>query len=372
MLELKLDDIRYFNSYQQGLYPPAEHAAIINIARSLVGLHSARLTTPYITLFTRNKNFKRNSLREELYENKQLIKMRCMRKTLHIVPFDLAPIVYQATLNLRTQDWVRLSKQLKNHAKQIDRIREIVIEHIRDKPSSSKAIKEVINQKQYPSHVSSLLPLIIKQLWEEGVICYINASKDWLHEDRLYGYTSSFYPNLNLFKYEQTEAEKLLIIKYINTYGPVAQEDISWWAGLGISKVHKLLKEMPKQIIEVKIMGIEKVFYMTHSSVDYYLSIAKSPCKKWVRLLAYEDPYLKGYFYSRWRYIDLPYMSRLFNAIGEARASIMIDGHVAGTWGFLKKTKEIYWETFRKLTNEELYLLSAEIDEQQQWLNDNS
>lgn len=372
MLELKLDDIRYFNSYQQGLYPTEEYPAIISVARNLVGLHSARLTTPYVTLFSRNKNFIHHSLREELFENKQLIKMRCMRKTLHIVPLDLAPIVHQATLKLRTQDWVRLSKQVESQTKQIDRIREIIIEQIKEKPKSSKAIIEIISQKEPPSYCTTILPFIIKQLWEEGVICYINASKDWLHEDRVYGYTSSFYSDLNLSKYEQSEAENLLIRKYIHSYGPVAPEDISWWTGLGIGKVHKHLKEIQNHIIEVKIRGIEKAFYMTHVSLDHYFSIEKLPCKKWVKLLAYEDPYLKGYFYSRWRYIDQPYMSRLFNTIGEARSSIMIDGKVIGIWGFDKKSKEIIWESFIKLTGEDLYLLSVAIDEQQQWLNVNN
>jgi hypothetical protein len=43
----------------------------------------------------------------------------------------------------------------------------------------------------------------------------------------------------------------------------------------------------------------------------------------WLTLLAYEDPSLKGYYESRFLYVDQKHYRLLFNKIGESRASII-------------------------------------------------
>jgi hypothetical protein len=60
-----------------------------------------------------------------------------------------------------------------------------------------------------------------------------------------------------------------------------------------------------------------------------------------VALLAYEDPTLKGYHATRHRYVDQQHRDRLFNTIGEARASIALAGRYVGTWQFHRATRTI-------------------------------
>ena len=67
---------------------------------------------------------------------------------------------------------------------------------------------------------------------------------------------------------------------------------------------------------------------------------------EWVTLFAYEDPSLKGYYESRYRYVDKKYYNLLFNQIGEVRASILCNGKAIGIWEWDKKNKKIKLEYF--------------------------
>ncbi len=73
---------------------------IIQITNDLCGLHSTGLTTPYLSLFARSKNFKRTDLERELYVNKTLGRIRGMRRTLFIQTISMIPIVYAATFKI--------------------------------------------------------------------------------------------------------------------------------------------------------------------------------------------------------------------------------------------------------------------------------
>jgi len=69
----------------------------------------------------------------------------------------------------------------------------------------------------------------------------------------------------------------------------------------------------------------------------------------WVTLLAYEDPSLKGYYESRFRYVDKAFYSLLFNQIGEVRAGILHNGKAIGVWTWDKRQKKIQIEYFSEV-----------------------
>ena len=100
-------DVNKINEYtlmKHNILPGYQQSCIGNVARNHLGLHSARIMTPYTTLCSRLKGYNPQMLTSQLYKDKKLIKMRCMRTTLHIVPLDIASILHMATLDLRLSD----------------------------------------------------------------------------------------------------------------------------------------------------------------------------------------------------------------------------------------------------------------------------
>jgi hypothetical protein len=60
--------------------------SIIEVAGDVGGLHNTGPSTPYLSLFARVPGFSREMLAEEMYVRKSLVRIRCMRNTMHVLP----------------------------------------------------------------------------------------------------------------------------------------------------------------------------------------------------------------------------------------------------------------------------------------------
>jgi hypothetical protein len=182
--------------------------------------------------------------------------------------------------------------------------------------------------------------LAIKEAWERGSLCYLNSSIHWGKEIRNYGSTEILYPKLDLNGLCMAEAVEALVYAHIGQYGPVTSEDISWWSGLGVSRVKGAIDRLGSKIERVRVNGFNYECYMTAYDVQK-IRIFKEPSDDWIELLAYEDPSLKGYFTLRHFYADNRVLTALFNRIGEARASIVSNGEIVGTWTWNHRSNKI-------------------------------
>lgn len=322
-------------------------ATIRKISEKLIGLHSARLITPYSTLAARIPSFRTIDLYKEVIDRSNLIKLRCMRKTLHTVTLEDAPIVHMATKNMRMTDCYSFYKKNNYSESQIKRLKKDILAIV---ATEGRGISYIINILENKYDVS-LIRIVVKDLWEEGILCYQNMSKNWGKEDRIYNLTSKVYPSLKLESIDVSTAQEKLILKHIDNYGPVSLDDISWWSGIPKRVVEALISRIGELVIKVKLDIFEFDFYMTKS--DFLILDTfdfKSINNDWFALLAYEDSTLKGYYNSRLRYVDKENYKHLFNSIGEARASVIMNGKVVGTWVWNKKALDIELTMFLKLT----------------------
>lgn len=314
---MDLDTINEYIFIKHNIFPGTQRKDIVDVARNHLGLHSARIMTPYTTLCSRINGYNTKMLTSQLYEKKNLIKMRCMRTTLHMVPLDIASILHMATLDLRLAECRLFCSRNNIDINFIKDIREELIDFV-DSEKSSNEIESKILDKLFFCEIDlkkECAKKILKYLWEEGVFCYVNTADNWENEERKYSITKKFYPNLDLEKYSTSDAQRLLVYEYIKKFGPATLKDLSWWSGLSKKTIKKIIDEYHYSIIEFKINNFESSFYVLEE--EYHkLEQYKTKGIEWVTLLAYEDPSLKGYYESRSRYVNKEYYNLLFNQIG--------------------------------------------------------
>ncbi|MFB5760582.1 DNA glycosylase AlkZ-like family protein [Paenibacillus medicaginis] len=357
-------DISNYRFYKQYVTPYFKGRQVVEIAGHLVGLHAARLSTPYVTLFARLEGFRPADLRDALHIHNQLIKTRCMRKTLHILPLPLVPVAHYATYAQRLSD-VRVRHKaldLNNRNKQVGAYKQTITELLRHSPKSARAICESItsDEDEYP-----VVQAVIKDLWEEGILCYLNLSEYWYKEERVYGYTYDCYPEMRRPVLEVSEARASLIYKHICAYGPVTEKDISWWSGIGISEVRRIIHHYSSRLVTLNVEGFEPPLFMERED---YMRCTSQHIPPWTALLAYEDPSLKGYYNSRCLYVSNDNYPRLFNTIGEARASLVCNGQVIGIWSWDRKTKRVQTEYFTSLDRESVESIDQQIKQMELFL----
>lgn len=336
-------------SKKHNILPNSQSNDLIEVVNNHVGLHSARIQTPFFTLCSRLNSFTPDMLISALYKSKELIKLRCMRTTLHIVSHENADILHSATLKLRIAECLRQFKKYNLSLSNLDDLRSAIRDFIAVNPCQPKILESYIEGHlrdiYIDEHKKSLAKYVLKYCWEFGDICYINKTDDWERENRLYGLTSNEYPKFDLNTLNEMEAQKKLAYLYIKCFGPVTLNDFSWWSGLSPRIMRDAVEENSDKFDIVHVEGFDSEFYILKSEIENIISFTV-PKDDWVALLAYEDPSLKGYFESRKRFVNEPDYRRLFNAIGEARASIIQNGKVIGIWSWNKKTKSIELEFF--------------------------
>ena len=210
---------------------------------------------------------------------------------------------------------------------------------------TSDDIVNHISIKHFGIYKKEICKNVIKYCWESGNICYVNKNSNWNRENRYFGLTKNYYPNLDLNMFEEKEAQRLLVLAHVKNYGPVTIKDIMWWSGLNKQVIKRCLMELNNDIVAVNINGFDNVCFMEKISFEKYQDFNETNLE-WMELLAYEDSSLKGYFETRFRYVDEKYYDRLFNQIGEVRASILYNGVAIGTWYYNLKAKKIVYSIF--------------------------
>lgn len=345
---MNFDIVNEYCLKKHSVLPNTQLNDIEDISRNHLGLHSARIMTPFMTLCSRVNNFKPDNLISDLYVEKKIIKLRCMRTTLHIVPIDMASIFHKATLDIRLSDCKLFFKKNNINDEKIYFFKNILSEFITYPRTSYEIECEIKKYIDFGDEIfkKNFSKKLLKYYWEIGFLCYVNTARCWEKEDRKYGLTKLFYPNINFDLYDIDIAKEKLIMEYIKVYGPATLKDIVWWSGISANDIKKILNNNINLIHEIEIDGY--ILYMLET--EYPNLINYSPLKDdWVALLAYEDPALKAYYETRHRYVDSKYYNLLFNQIGEVRASIIYNGKAIGVWEWDKKLKNIKITYFYKV-----------------------
>ena len=99
--KIDLNSVNRFRLHKQHLTDESRSEDVVQIARDIYGLHATNPTTPYVSLLARARDFTRDKLDRELYVNKTLGKIRCVRTTVHVLPRETIPIAFAATKSHR-------------------------------------------------------------------------------------------------------------------------------------------------------------------------------------------------------------------------------------------------------------------------------
>ena len=97
MNHFNLNQINNLILRKQHLTDESKTDDVVQIVKDVGGLHATIPKTPYLSIFSRAKSFTNKKLDEELYEKRSLGKIRCVRKTIYILPKEMIPIAYSAT-----------------------------------------------------------------------------------------------------------------------------------------------------------------------------------------------------------------------------------------------------------------------------------
>jgi len=338
METLEKQTVNQYVFHKQHLSKESRTENVLQVVRDIVGLHATSVSTPYLSLYARMKDFRREHLNEELYEKRNLIRLEGMRSTLFIFPTEFAPIAYQATkptesqLHKLMQHW---SFSLSEYKTLSDEIRIVLSQGAKILPEIKRMLpKEMMKtlERRVGKYVykSTNLNLALHLMMREGIVGSEKAPKtQQITEANRYFLLKKTYPKLNLESISQEKAKAILIQRYLQAFGPVTRRDVAWWTGFTQIEVNKVLATINEELVPVKIANFKETYLMLKTDFNQLMSSETSK-EDSIVLLPYEDPYPKGYK-VRERLIDKKLEKTAYTG-GSVQPTIVLNGEIIGIW----------------------------------------
>ncbi|MFI7049038.1 DNA glycosylase AlkZ-like family protein [Streptosporangium sandarakinum] len=323
---------------RQGLAAHTRLATVEEIADAALGLHAARLPSPYATVAARAADAAVPLALFGSAVRSRLVTVRCMRKTLHALPLELAAAAHAATLRFRERDALRGIVNAGHTEARVAVATRALVELLGEAgPMFHRDIEARLAAAAIPVSVTRLA---LKLAWERGTLAYINQARGWNREVRTFALTTSLYPGFDT-GVDPSAAVTRLMAAYIDRYGPIGIRDATWWSALSRTAVVEGLERAGAKLVELLTPWSSSPLYMNAERFSEFTDASAADCATGVNLLAHEDVALKAYFETRRRYLgDLTPLAA-FNQIGEVLPTVVVDGRVVGTWAWDERAAQV-------------------------------
>ncbi|MFX1401635.1 MAG: DNA glycosylase AlkZ-like family protein [Promethearchaeota archaeon] len=328
MTEFDIRQINQFVLSRNYLFKKNKSNNLVNIIEEICGLHATGIMEPYISLFNRIDNLKKEQFEQELYIRKNLARIRGIRKTLFIHTKNMIPIVYSATKHLTEKLFDKYLKVRGISPADYETLSNKVLALLSQKEMSTSEIKKSLKSQKDIGAVISIMS-------DKMLLIRSKPIKSWKDRRIRFALFKKCFPDIDIDKYSESKAIRLLIEKYLKSYGPSTENDIIWWTGLTKTKIMKALNELKRMIRIIKISNFASQYLILDSDFES-LKNFELTSNKVVNLLPQLDPYLMGYK-DRERYIEYNNYEFVFDRSGNITSTILLDGKIIGVWETLEK-----------------------------------
>ncbi|MEV6725887.1 winged helix DNA-binding domain-containing protein [Streptomyces xanthochromogenes] len=313
------------------LAPAARASAPEAVAEAVLALHATDPASVYLSVAARLKEPSVADLERALYEDHTLVRMLCMRRTMFVVPRELAPVVDASTARaVAARERRNLAKviqeQLGFDGHWFAETEAAVLAALAGRGEATAAqlsdavtdLKAQIVQSEGKPYEAR--PRITSRFL--GVM----AAEGRIRRGRPLGtWASSQYrwilaephPELPL-----DEAKAHLAARYLAAFGPCTTEDVKWWTGWTLTDTRKALAR--SEAVEVDLDSGPGHALPAHLE-------APAESEPWVALLPALDPTPMGWRERDW-YLDVDHKSELFDTNGNIGPSVWCDGRIVGGW----------------------------------------
>jgi hypothetical protein len=312
-------------------------AGVVEVARDLVGLHATDPATVYLAARARTLDPGVAGVEQALYEDRALVRILGMRRTMFVEPVELMGVVQAACTDaIATQqrrllvDLVGRAGLADDPAGWIEEVEKVAVralearggataaELAKDDPRLAQQIV-LAEGKPYEGR-QSVVSRILLLLAAEGRIVRGRPRGSWVSGQYRWSVVDAWLPD-GVPPWSLREAQAELVRRWLRGFGPATIADLKWWTGLPMGQVRRAVAETGA--VEVDLDGTPGLVLPDD------LDPVPAP-EPWVALLPALDPTTMGWA-GRDFYLG-PHRPALFDRNGNAGPTIWLDGHVVGGW----------------------------------------
>jgi DNA glycosylase AlkZ-like len=355
------------------LAPSERGSDPLDAVRSVVVLHSTAPVTVYLSVLARTEGVAPADVDRSLYDDRSVVRVLCMRRTLFAVPRELVPVVYAAaTRTVAARERRRLEGMIRDSG-------------VSTRPGqwlnrAMKAAVEAVAElgEATTSEVVAAVPVLAKQLrlgagrWEATFSAGTRVLPQLAMEGRLVRgrprgtWISGQYRWTTMASWLGEEVEPLdpaaaqaeLLRKWLARFGPGTETDIRWWTGWTARETRAALAAVPHR--EVGLGG--STGYVLEDDLEPTPTLQPSAA-----LLPTLDPTTMGWKERDW-YLG-KHAGTLFDSNGNAGPTVWWGGRVVGGWS-QRRNGEIVYRLLEDVGADAIEAIESEAERVAAWLGE--
>jgi hypothetical protein len=366
---------------RHGLAPGAASTTATDAARRILALHATDPGSVYLQVRARTVSVSPADLTAALYQDKSLVRLLAMRRTLFVVPIETAPVIQhgaadQVAARLRRDLVKRLAADADHPAAQSGDpdgwLAEVAdsVEAILDAEAPLAGAQLSAREprlrsqimyaqgKTYGGPVAITSPTL-SWLSAAGRIIRGHAGPNWGSSRYEWWTPRGFLPPHGIGPMPADEAQRELLRRWLATFAPATVEDIAWWTGWSLRDTRAVLSEV--ETVMVALDDEDKPGLLLAEDAD-----AQMPeSEPWLAFLPSLDPTPMGY-QRRGFYLSDGARKELFDTNGNIGPSVWLDGRIVGGWA-QRPDGEVAYELFEDLGADVELMATAEAERVAAW-----
>ena len=353
---------------------PADRAGEpLTVARSLVCLHATDAVTVFLSIQARSDGVAPADVERALYEDRSLVRLLAMRRTLWAVPRELVPVVFAAatravaaTQRKRLEGFIRDSGVSTRPGAWITRAGNAAVAAVaaRGEAMTTDVTKDVpllARKLRFGSGKwvveQSAGTRVLPQMAMEGRLVRGRPRGTWISPQFRWVTTEDWLGG-PIEERDVAEAQATLLRHWLAGFGPATETDVRWWTGWTARETRAALGAVPHAVVDLS----GATGYVIADDLE-----ATLPPEPSAALLPTLDPTTMGWKQRDW-YLG-PHGPKLFDANGNAGPTIWWEGRIVGGWS-QRRDGEIALGLLEDVGADGRAAIDAEVTRLQAWIGD--
>ncbi|TCC34569.1 winged helix DNA-binding domain-containing protein [Kribbella capetownensis] len=377
MLRIGVEERRTRLGRRHRLLSSCHAADPVEAAAAMVALHATDPATVHLSVAARVPGSDVLSTERALYDDRTLIRMLGMRRTVFVVPTPFAPIVQAAcTDDIAVKQRKLLVKHLTESGvgpdadasgKWLRAVEESAATALTLRGSATAQelsadeprLRTRLNMATGKAYAAQpyVTSRVLFQLSAEGRIVRGRPLGTWLSGQHHWSPAEDWLPGGLGDKPAAEEARVTLARAWLSTFGPGTAADLQWWSGWTAGQAKKALTAVEAVAVDLDGQG------------GYVLpgdEAPEVPVEPWVAFLPTLDPTPMGWKDRDW-YLG-EHKAKLFDTTGNIGPTIWADGRIVGGWG-QPESGEVRFQLLEDVGRETTKLIEAEAARWTAWLS---
>ena len=331
------------------LAPGTQAASVAEAAASMVALHATDAASVYLEARARMVGSSPADIEHELYEERSVLRLVAMRRTLFLVPVADVPVVHAAASREVAERERRRTIAMfaeagvgPDPAGLLAELEELALTAVRQRGGAATAELSAIDPrlaqritlargKSYEGSIS-LATRAVFHLALDARIARARPRGTWIAGQFRWSPIERWLPDgIDAPPVDEARAE--LVRHWLRAFGPGTRDDLRWWTGWTVAATRRALEA-------VKAVEVD----LDQGRTGYVLPDDLGPVEPpepWVALLPALDATTMGWTDRDW-YLG-PHRPRLFDTNGNAGPTIWVDGGVVGGWAQRRSGEIVPW-----------------------------